>query len=96
MQEVDQDNRDINYLFFQFSQVWKVSRKGHNLHNLLLRTGKTWNLQLEKKIMANIDEYSNNILVKSCAEIDAIGIEVAQQIKLSGCPKKGHFTVFKC
>ena len=46
--------------------------------------------------MANIDEYSNNILVKSCAEIDAIGIEVAQQIKLSGCPKKGHFTVFKC
>ena len=25
-------------------------------------------------------------------DIDAIGIEVAQQIKLSGCPTKGHFT----
>ena len=25
-------------------------------------------------------------------EIDAIGIEVAQQIKLSGCPTKGYFT----
>ena len=25
-------------------------------------------------------------------EIDAIGSKVAQQIKLSGCPSKGHFT----
>ena len=31
---------------------------------------------------------------KACksVQIDAIGIEVAQQIKLSGCPTKGHFT----
>ena len=31
---------------------------------------------------------------KACksGEIDTIGIEVAQQIKLSGCPTKGHFT----
>ena len=31
---------------------------------------------------------------KACksVEIDAIGIEVAQQIKLSGCPTKGYFT----
>ena len=31
---------------------------------------------------------------KACksGEIDAIGIEVAQQIKLSGCLTKGHFT----
>ena len=31
---------------------------------------------------------------KACksGEIDAIGIEVAQQIKLSGCPTKGYFT----
>ena len=33
-----------------------------------------------------------------CVEIDAISIEVAQEIKLSGCSTKGHFTsknVFK-
>ena len=32
---------------------------------------------------------------KACksVEIDPIGIEVAQQVKLSGCPTKGHFTV---
>ena len=31
---------------------------------------------------------------KTCkfVEIDAIGIEVAKQIKMSGCPIKGHFT----
>jgi hypothetical protein len=31
---------------------------------------------------------------KACkfVKIDAIGIEVAQQIKLSGCPTKDHFT----
>ena len=31
---------------------------------------------------------------KACksGKIDAIGIEVAQQIKLSGCPTKGYFT----
>ena len=31
---------------------------------------------------------------KACksGEIDTIGIEVAQQIKLPGCPTKGHFT----
>ena len=32
---------------------------------------------------------------KACksVEIDAIGIEVAQQIKLSGCPTRGQFSV---
>ena len=32
---------------------------------------------------------------KACksVEIDSIGIEVAQQMKLSGCPSRGHFTV---
>ena len=31
---------------------------------------------------------------KACksGEIDAIGMEVAQQMKLSGCPTKGYFT----
>ena len=31
---------------------------------------------------------------KACKseEIDPIGIAMAQQIKLSGCPTKGHFT----
>ena len=31
---------------------------------------------------------------KACksGKIDTIGIEVAQQIKLSGCPTKGHLT----
>ena len=31
---------------------------------------------------------------KACksGEIDGIGIEVAQQMKLSGCPTKGYFT----
>ena len=31
---------------------------------------------------------------KACkaGKIDAIGIEVAQQMKLSGCPTKGYFT----
>ena len=32
--------------------------------------------------------------IKACKarKIDAIGIEVAQQMKLSGCPTKGYFS----
>jgi hypothetical protein len=39
--------------------------------------------------------FENNFLqFKACksGEIDAIGIEVAQQKKLSECPTRGHFT----
>ena len=37
-----------------------------------------------------LEQFSNSKAWKP-VEIDAIGIKVAQQIKLSGCPTKGHF-----
>ena len=59
------------------------------------RTKKNQKMSFFKSTNFQFSVFEQFLQFKACksGEIDAIGIEVTQQIKLSGSPTKGHFSV---
>ena len=73
-----------------------IEKKQNNLFFWKTQNPNTKSKKLSFFISTNIQFtiMEQFLQFKACksGEIDTIGIEVAQQIKLSGCPTKGYFT----
>ena len=63
------------------------------LKNLITKNQNKMSFSSSTNIRFTIWEQFLQFKACKSVEINAIGIEVAQQIKLSGCRTKGHFTV---
>ena len=98
----------LSLLTLSKTEMWKKCRleKAFNLESqadfhwgkkgkiYFLKNSLTQNCHFPAPPISSVPILKQSLKFKACksVEIDAIGIELAQQIKFSGCPTKDHLT----